>query len=93
VTTVLYAIPAVLAALLGVACWRLVTLRRALIRERVVARVDQAASHRELQRVLAQTQHALVEEQVLAAAEAVIHRARAAIRTNQTNEQRGGTDA
>jgi len=96
-----YAIPAVLAALLGGACWRLLHLRRALVRERAVARLDQAAAHRELvalrrevddahvrARRLAHDAHA--EVQVLAAADQIITAALAAYST--TDHPRGGTD-
>lgn len=96
VNAVPYAIPAVLAALLGGTYWHLITLRRALLRERVAARLDQAAAHREIAGLRDAAHEAARqsrrEHQVLADAAAVIDTALAAAGT-PTDQPRGGTDA
>lgn len=86
----------VLAALLAGACWRCHRLRRALLRERVTARLDQAVSHREtdaLRRTVLEARiRAAREADVLTAAAAVVDQALAAAGT-RTDIPRGGNDA
>lgn len=92
----LYLIAAVLAALLGGVCWRYRALRRALIRERVAARLGEGAAARDvaaLEHQLRDAQKAATREAyVLADAAAVIDAAYVRHRF-RTDIQEGGSDA